>query len=193
MGAVLILSGRSRAEIEVSSGPDNGIVVVLTETDRSALAAGDSLRKAHKHDEAIAAYREALETKKMEPHVRAECEYNIGISYTWLGRYEDAEAAFKSIRTTYADDPDAVGYAEYCLAWIEVQMGQYREAIGRLEQSLNKGSITDRELAARTHFMIGRTYLLFLDDRESAAKIIKEVKELYADTSIISHPYLENL
>lgn len=86
----------------------------------------------------------------------------------------------------------AVGYAEYCLAWIEVQKGEYRDAIKRLQRSVYESEITDRELRARSEFQIGAIYLLNMNNRESANLIFSDVKENYADTKISNHPYVLN-
>jgi tetratricopeptide (TPR) repeat protein len=166
------------------------IVIPLGDIDRSALAEGDSLRKAHRYRDAIASYRKLLDSKGATSSILAEAEYDIGLSQTWLGENDEAWAVFTNLLTAYKDDPDAVGHAQFCLAWIEVQKGAYREAIARLEASLAKGNITDRELLARTRYMIGRTYLMFLDDPASANAEFRTVHRDFPDPKIAEHPYI---
>jgi tetratricopeptide (TPR) repeat protein len=170
--------------------PEKEIVIPLGEVDRSALAEGDSLRKAHRYRDAIASYKKLLDSQGQPSSIRAEAEYDIGLSQTWLGEYDEAWGVFTHMLTSYRDDPDAVGHAQFCLAWIEAQKGAYREAIARLEGSLAKGNITDRELLARTRYMVGRTYLMYLHDPASANAAFRTVLRDYPDTKIAEHPYI---
>jgi len=187
---VLIPDGKKNVVAETVAEPGNEIVVTIGEVDRSAIALGDTLRKQRKFNEAIAEYQKVLETQGIPVSLKAEAEYNIGLSHTWLGEYDQAEAVFNRMLDTYKDDPNAVGYAQYCIAWVEIQKGKYREAITRLERSYAAGSITDRELAARTQYLIGRTYLMFLDDFANARAMFKKILTVYPDTHVATHPYI---
>ncbi len=104
----------SEGTVEVSKSTEGDLVLTLSEPDRSALAPGDSLRKAWKYREAIEAYKEALNTTSVDNVIRAEVEYNIGLSYTWLGEYDKAELVFEKMLSTYKD-PNVIGYAELCI------------------------------------------------------------------------------
>ena len=191
--AGIYAAGRSEGKVEVEGDVAGEIVVTLSEPDRSLLVEGDALRKAHKHQEAIASYQNVLERDGVDTEVRAEAQYNIGLSYTWLGEYNKAEAVFQKMLDTYNDNPNAVGYAEYCLAWLEIQEGKYHEAIKRLQRSLDTKTITDRELSARTQFMIGRIYFNFLHNNENANNAFEKVFYQYPETKIANHPYLDYL
>jgi len=185
---------QSEGKVEVTGVAGDGageIVVTLSEPDRSQIVEGDALRKAHEHNEAIASYQNVLDMDGVDAEVRAEAQYNIGLSYTWLGDYDKAEAVFKKMLDTYKDNTNAVGYAEYCLAWLEVQKGKYHEAIERLQRSLDTETITDRELGSRSQFMIGRTYFKFLKDKENANQAFAKVLAKYPGTKIANHPYLD--
>jgi tetratricopeptide (TPR) repeat protein len=166
------------------------IVVPLGDSDRSALAEGDTLRKAHKFREAIEAYGKAIDSGITDTAILAEAEYNIGLSHTWLGEYDKAGLVFNHMLAAYKDNPNAVGYAEYCLAWIEVQKGKYKEAVARLEKTSGLRNITDRELAARIRYFAGRTNLLFLNDPLRAVSSFRTIQEKYPDTNIARHPYI---
>jgi len=72
-----------------------------------------------------------LEIQGLPAPLRAEAEYNIGLSCTWLGEYDQAEAVFNRILDTYKDDPNAMEYAQYCIVRVEIQKEKYREAIAR--------------------------------------------------------------
>ncbi|MDP2983676.1 MAG: tetratricopeptide repeat protein [Candidatus Latescibacter sp.] len=186
---ILATSGESTKA--TTTAPDNEIVLTIGEIDRSALTEGDTLRKAHKYKEAIDAYQKVLETQGIAQSVRAEAEYDIGLLHIWLGEFDQAETIFTGMLTSYKDDPNAVGYAQYCLAWLEVQKGKYREAITRLEQSLSNESISDRELSARIQLQIGRTYLMFLRDNQKSGEAFRKVLTLYPDTESAKHPYVQ--
>jgi len=188
-----ILLDRSEGKNGDAQAQEKEIVITIGDIDRSLIAEGDSLRKAYKFREAVASYQKFLATQGAPVSLRAEAEYNIGLSYTWLGEYDSAEAVFTRMLDTYKDNPNAVGYAQYCIAWVEVQKGKYREAIARLEGSLARGNITERELAARTQFLIGRTYVLFLNDPSNARVEFVKVITNYPETEIAKHPYVTAL
>jgi tetratricopeptide (TPR) repeat protein len=122
--------------------------------------------------------------------LKAEAEYNIGLSHTWLGEHDKAMAVFNRMLDIYKDDPNAVGYAQYCIAWVEIQNGKYKEAIARLERSVIAGNITDRELAARTLYLEGRTYLMFLDNPTNASALFQKIRSVYPDTRIGKYRYI---
>ncbi len=169
------------------------IVVPLGSSDRSALAEGDTLRKAHKFREAIEAYEKAIDSGISDTAVLAEAEYNIGLSHTWLGEYDTAGAVFNHMLAAYKDNPNAVGYAEYCLAWIEVQKGKYKEAVARLEHLIHTTKCPDRELCARAQFDIGKIYLGFMKNKDEGISALKLVVSNYAGTKTYLHPWLEPL
>jgi tetratricopeptide (TPR) repeat protein len=179
-----LLTLRSGGTVQAATESVKEIVLNIGEIDRSALAEGDTLRKKFKFREAIAAYEKLLTAQGLALSIRAEAEYNIGLSHTWLGEYDAAATVFNRMLETYKDDPNAIGYAQYCIAWIEVQKGKYQEAIARLEGSLGKGNITDRELAANTRFLIGNTYQMFLNDSIRARESLGKVQKDYPDSKI---------
>ena len=185
-----ILLDRSEGKSGDAQAQEKEIVITIGDIDRSLIAEGDSLRKAYKFREAVASYQKFLATQGAPVSLRAEAEYNIGLSYTWLGEYDSAETVFNRMLDTYRDNSNAVGYAQYCLAWVEVQKGKYSEAIARLEGSLARGNITDRELAAQTRYLIGKTYLMFLNDGEKAKEAFAKILKDYPDTKIAQHPYV---
>ena len=187
---ILILDGKKNVVAETVAEPGNEIVVTIGEVDRSAIALGDTLRKQRKFNEAIAEYRTVLETQGIPVSLKAEAEYNIGLSHTWLGEYDQAAAVFNRMLDVYKDDPNAVGYAQFCIAWIEIQKGKYIEAIARLERSIAAGNITDRELAVRTQYLVGRTYLFFLDDRTNARIAFHKVLDKFSETKTARHPVI---
>lgn len=191
MGAALILSSRSRAAVEVSSGPDNGIVVTLTETDRSALALGDSLRKTRNFDDAFVNYQQVMNDNDVVKIVRAEAEHNIGLCLIELGRYDEAESLYDGLYEKMSDDADAKAYTRYSLAWMDVQRERFDDAISLLQTTVNDNNINDREIQSKSHFMIGRIYALFLLNSEKAQEVFKDVRNLYPDTEIANHPYLQ--
>jgi tetratricopeptide (TPR) repeat protein len=187
---ILILDGKRNVVAETVSEPANEIVVTIGAVDRSAIAEADTLRKHFQFREAIAKYQKVLEKQGLPVSLRAEAEYDIGLSHTWLGEYDQAEAVFNRMLETYKDDPNAVGYAQFCIAWVEIQRGKYKEAIERLDRSIAAGNITDRELAARTQFLIGKTYLVFINDSVHAQAAFNKIRNVYSDTRTARHPYI---
>jgi tetratricopeptide (TPR) repeat protein len=188
-----LLTLRGGGTVQAATEPNKEIVLNIVESDRSALAEGDTLRKKFKFREAIAAYEKLLNTQGLSLSIRAEAEYDIGLSHTWLGEYDAAVTVFNRMLETYKDDPNAIGYAQYCIAWIEVQREKYREAIARLEGALGKGDITDRELAARAQFDIGKIYMSFLHNKQEGIRALQLVVNNYSDTKMYNHPWLEKL
>jgi tetratricopeptide (TPR) repeat protein len=185
---ILILDGKRNVVAGTVSEPANEIVVTIGEIDRSAIAEADTLRKHFQFREAIAEYQKMIEKQGVPVSLKAEAEYNIGLSHTWLGEYDKAEAVFNRILETYKDDPNAVGYAQYCIAWIKTQKGSYKEAISLLEGSLSTMNLTDKELAARIQYQIGKIYLMFLNNPESARAMFQKILTVYPDTRVASHP-----
>jgi tetratricopeptide (TPR) repeat protein len=188
-----LLTLRGGGTVQAATEPAKEIVLNIGEPDRSALAEGDTLRKKFKFREAIAVYEKLLDTQGLATPIRAEAEYDIGLSHTWLGEYDAAEKIFNGMLVTYKDDPNAVGYAEYCLAWIEVQKRKCREAISRLETSLAKGNITDRELAANTRFLIGNIYQMYLNDPVTARVSFEKVRKDYPESRIAKNLWTVNV
>ena len=187
---ILILDGKKNVVAETVAEPGNEIVVTISAVDRSAIAEADTLRKHFKFKEAIAEYQKALEKQGLPVSLKAEAEYDIGLSHIWLNENDQAEAVFNRMLNEYKSDQNAVGYAQYCLAFIEVQEKKYMEAIARLKNSVATGNITDRELAARTQYLIGRTYLMFLDDVPNAQKAFQVIKTSYPDTRMGKYPFV---
>ena len=189
--AAVYTANRSEGKVDVAGNGERGIVVTLSEPDRSALLEGDTLRKARKFNEAIAAYQGIIKNTEVERAVRDEARYNIGLCKLENGDYADATARFNDMFTDFAGDGNALAHVQYCHAWIEVQEGKYDEAIARLDQSLGSEGFTDRELRARTLFMVGRIYANFLQDYERAKPVFERVRNEYPDTKAAEHPYLK--
>ena len=189
---VFTLAGKRNVIAETVAEPGNEIVVTIGAADRSALAPGDTLRKQYKFKEAIVEYRKALDTQGLPVAVKAEAEYNIGLSHTWLGEYDQAVAVFNRMLDGYKDDPNAVGYAQYCLAWVEVQKGKYREAVSRLEKSFQNGAISDTELKASTLFQMGRIHLKYLQESTLAGNCFARIRADFPETKAARHPFVTN-
>jgi len=197
LGALLLgigmLATSGESTKATTTAPDNEIVLSIGEIDRSALNEGDTLRKTHKYKEAIAAYQKVLDTQGMAQSVRAEAEYDIGLSYLWLGEYDKAHTIYTHMLNIYKNDPNAVGYAKYSIAWIEIQQGQYTSAIQLLQSVLAEGKCTDKELCSRTQFQIGKIYLSFIKNKEEGLRALRMVVLNYPGTKIYNHPWLSPL
>ena len=91
----------------------------------------------------------------------------------------------------YPDDGKSKAYAEYCIAWVEIQKRDYYGAIARLESILENKTCDDTELYARSQFQIGRIYLSYLNDWDKSEEPFRKVVANYTNATILSHPFLE--
>ncbi|HDY89849.1 MAG TPA: tetratricopeptide repeat protein [bacterium] len=187
---VIEITKPGESKVEVSGGDSNEIVVTISSADRSLLDEGDALRKAFKFIEAIEVYQNVLADERTDAAIKAEANYNIGLCHTWLGELSEAEAVFNDILHTYSDDGKAMAYAEYCMAWVEIQKMDFHKAIERLTRMLENKTCDDMELYSRTQFQIGRIYQAYLNDWERAKEPLRKVIVNYPDAKIISHPFL---
>jgi TolA-binding protein len=98
---------------------------------------GESLRKQNKFFEAIEEYKQVISSGELCGK-EAESHYNIGLCNTWFFELDKAEIVFHEVIKNYPDDDLATGNSEFCLAWIDVQKGNYNSAIDRLQNTLEK-------------------------------------------------------
>ena len=181
---------RGESGVEVAPAGSADVLVTIDTPGRSPLSAADSLRKAFRFDEARELYRAVAEDENAHSHLRAEARYYDGLCSIWKGEWDDAERLYRDMLTGYADDGEAVANAQYCLAWLEVQKGEYNSAIARLSAMLNEKTCGDEELYARAQFKIGHIYLGFLNDRVHASEAFNAVKSDYPDSWEAGHPYV---
>lgn len=151
---------------------------------------GESLRKQMKFNEAIAEYKQVMSDGE-SCGKESEARYNVGLCYTWLGKLDSASAVFNDVIKFYPNDGQAVAYAQYGLAWIDVQKQNYEEAVTRLEITLNSQICKDIELNAIMQFAIGKIYGAYLRDWQKAGEFFKLVIEKYPSAKIADHPYLK--
>ena len=153
---------------------------------------GEALRGQMKFNEAIAEYNKVISGGE-SCGKESEAHYNIGLCYTWLGKLDSAATIFGDVIRIYSGDGLAVGYAQYGLAWVDVQKENYENAIIRLENTLNSQVCKDMELNAMMQFAIGKIYGAYLRDWQKAGEFFKLVSERYPNTKIANHPYLKEL
>ena len=191
--SVLRTTKTGDSKVAVSGGDSNEIVVTISPGDRSMLDEGDALRKAFELREAIEVYQNVLVSEGIDPEIKAEAHYNIGLCYTWTGEFDRAEKVFQDILQTYHDNGMAKAYAEYCLAWLEVQNGEYDAATARLQRILDEKTCNDMELYSRTRFQIGRIYKVYLMYNDRANAEFHKVLVNYPDSKAAMHPFLNLL
>ncbi len=155
-------------------------------------AKAETLRTQMKFQEAIAAYQQVLAPGEFCGK-EAEAHYDIGICYTWLGKKNTAEEVFQQVLKTYPEHKEVLAHSQFCLSWIDVQRGQFQQAIERLQKLLDQKIYADKEFCAKVQFEIGRIYLVFLQDPEKAELIFHQVLAAYPDAAIKNHPFLEKL
>lgn len=151
----------------------------------------EKLRGELKFEEAVQEYEKVINSKE-ETELKSEASYNIGLCYTWLNDFDNADLHFKKVLNEHKNDPLAVSFAQYGLSWLKVQEGKYYEAIEILETELNRNECKDYEHNAVMLFKIGKIYLNYLQDIPKAEEIFARVKENYPDAKIMNHPYLSD-
>ena len=152
----------------------------------------EQLRKQMKFSEAIEEYEQVISPGELCGK-ESEAYYNIGLCYTWLGELEQAVSVFNNVIDSYKDDGKAVAFAEYGLAWIDVQMKNFEKAIYRLQQALDKKICSDVEHNAVMQFEIGRIYLVYLDDYKQAEQNFLILLDKYSNSKITNHPFLKDI
>lgn len=153
---------------------------------------GEELRKQSKLNEAINEYKKVVISNETVA-VKAEADYRIGICYTWMGKVKDAESKFNEIIKTYPNDRETIAYAQYCLAWVDVQRKQFFKAINRLQRTLDNNLSSEEEYCSKAQFQIGRIYLVFLHDYDKAKEAFSKVLEQYPDSKIVNHPFIKDM
>ena len=116
---------------------------------------------------------------------------DLKICLIWLGKWDEAEAIFKEVISTYPNNGEAVAYSKYCLSWIDVQRYNFDAAINRLQQTLDSKVWTDPEFCSRAEFQIGRIYQAFLQDHVKAQEVFDRVVVKYPGEKIMEHPFLD--
>jgi len=123
----------------------------------------------------------------------AEAHYDIGLCYLWLMKLDTAVTVFHEVMKTYPDSNEVIAFSRYGLSWIDVQRGQFQQAIDRLQRTLDQNFYPDEEFCARAQFQIGRIYLVFLHDYDRAEQTFRKVMEQYPNAKIINHPFFDKL
>lgn len=153
---------------------------------------GEGYRKQMRFQEAIQEYRKVLAGGE-KCDKESEAHYNVGLCHTWLGDLDSAQTVFNKVIETYPGDGMAFGYAQYGLAWVEVQRKEYDKAVERLQKTWDSRVCPDREQNAEILFQIGRIYGSYQGDFAKAKEIFRQVLEKYPDASITEHPFLSEL
>ena len=187
--ALAVAAGRGEST-SGTAAPEKELTITLAKPAETAPSEGDRLRKSLRFDEAIETYEASLDAGDLDADAVKETRYNIGLCLLWLGDYDAAEADFTALAEDYPGDGDAAGYAAYCLAWMDVQRGEYAAALATLNGQIAKGAVEDEELRARLLFMTGKIHLAFLNDFASARSIFKRVAADYPGTKIAAHPWV---
>jgi len=162
----------------------------LCDTSPQTELAGDQLRKTRKFREAIASYRDDLDSGALDIEAQKEAKYNIGLCRISLGEYTEAKMDMKALIRDHGDDGNARAYAAYCLAWIDVQEGSYTDALAKLNAAFDSGTVSDTELKARILLKTGKIHLAWLNDFETARTIFKRVAAEFPNTKMAEHPYV---
>jgi tetratricopeptide (TPR) repeat protein len=195
IGVVFETTRQSEAEVEVSSEGSKEVVVTIGPPDRSVLSVGDSMRKVSKFRESIEEYRKVVSMEGVDARVKAEAQYNIGLSYVWLGNYKQVETEFKALKRDYPTNGTAIGWMEYCLAHLDISRGEYQSALFRCEAILEKKVAEDQKLYAFAQYQIGRISFHFLGDVEKGKAAFSKTVESYPDSepARLAHLFLEDI
>ncbi|MBC8182658.1 tetratricopeptide repeat protein [candidate division KSB1 bacterium] len=153
---------------------------------------GEELREQKKFPEAIAEYRQVISDGELCGK-EADAHYCIGICYLWLSKKDIAKGIFQEVIKTYPNDGEAVAFSNYSMSWIDVQRGNYYEAINRLQKVLDSNVYADAVFCSRALFQIGRIYSSFLQDQKNAEEVFRKLLTDFPDAEITNHPFLEKL
>jgi len=153
---------------------------------------GEELREQKKFREAIAEYQQVISAGELCGKESA-AHYCIGICYLWLSKKDIAKGMFQEVIKTHPNDGEAVAFSNYSLSWIDVQRGNYYDAINRLQKVLDYNVYADASFCSRALFQIGRIYASFLQDPKKAEEVFRKLLADYPDAEITNHPFLEKL
>lgn len=152
----------------------------------------EELRKKMKFREAIEEYQKVI-SGGQACGKESEAQYDMGICYLWLGKLDSAEAIFQSVMQIYPDDHVVIAYTKFSLSWIDVQRGNFQAAINCIQQTLDQKHCSEIEYCSVAQFEIGRIYLVYMHDHESAETAFRKVLEYYPNSRITEHPFLQKL
>ncbi len=136
--------------------------VQLQETARFRSNLGVALGNAGRHEEALAAYRRALELRPDYP----EAQNNLGISLARLGQPQAAERAFRDALALRPDYHDAL----MNLGDVLQTLGRLKEAADAYERGLALNPAARRAAYGQALRRLGRTRAALAAYREDAAR-----------------------
>ncbi|HID94959.1 MAG TPA: hypothetical protein EYP53_02735 [Candidatus Latescibacteria bacterium] len=190
------LSGRmGEGKVQVSGKGKREIVVTIGPEDRSVLAVGDSLRRQGDFLQAIEAYRSIASDERYPRSIRAEATYDVGLSYMWMGRYEEADVWFTQLEAQFPEDGTATSSTEYALAHIDIAKGRYESALSRCRKILKKRASSDPQIYAYAAYQIGRINLFFLHNLKEAKGWLRMVLRDHPGTepAWLAHIFLNEM
>jgi Flp pilus assembly protein TadD len=139
-----------------------GKAVALQETARMRANLGVALGHAGRHEEAMGAYRRALELRPDYP----EAQNNLGISLARLGQPQAAERAFRDALALRPDYPDAL----MNLGDVLQTLGRLPEAVVSYERGLSLNPAAPRAAYGQALRRLGRTAAALAAYRADAAQ-----------------------
>ena len=119
------------------------------------MALGHASRRKGAFSEAIAYYRQILE--RGESWERAQAQYQIASCYGAAGENERAREEFVLLQKEYADNGEAMAWAEYGLAMLERSEGNVNGAQERLKTLLAREELPDNARNSATLLLRGLT------------------------------------
>lgn len=185
IGTVLVSYRTTEGVVQISGDGGSDITITLEELDRSVLSSADTFLYHRNYQKAVKEYEKVLALDGVEPKVRAEARFSIGFANMKNGDYSEAKQQFENLKQEFSEYSKAQGYADYCLAWIEVQEEQPQAAIARLKRCLAENEFSDREIPARIMYKIGITYSQILGDFESGNAMLEQMAEKYPETKFV--------
>src|SRR5208282_6203112 len=160
-------------------------------TDRGVFALlqlGSDYEQQFKRDEALNAYLSAksLSTKSALDFVRSSVAVRLGWFYSTLGKYEEAETAFREAVqiTREAGDEPNLGFASIDLAFILGIKGDWEGAAESANQALSLGQRTKN---GSIEFQAASQLMGIYSDRTSTLKDFDLALKYYADALALTH------
>lgn len=145
-------------------------------------AQATALLQLGRFDEAAKAYRDFLATKP-SGEAAAQAEFGLAMIDKETGKIPQAIAAFKKVRSTYADLPQGE-QAFFWAAYLSAQTNQ-PDAVTELSNFITK--YPNSTLIPTVKLTLGGA--LMATDRAKAAELLTEVSERYADSEAAPFSY----
>jgi tetratricopeptide (TPR) repeat protein len=143
---------------------------------------GNSRKKNGQHEQAVAAYRNVMDTEGVPNDFRSLVQYQVAETYFLQQNFEGASAEYKRYVEIFPKS-DVAGKAYFYAGWSEFNAKQYDQCIQTLNAMLQ--SYATDKYACDAMFRIASAYFE-KGDYQTAADMSQQVLDKYPDNPIIA-------